>query len=284
MHGCFSRPPFALHSPDTPPTFGALTILVPSFRLQFLGHSTVLVTLDGLRLLTDPVLRSVGPLRRHGPSAHPSTVSADVVVVSHAHRDHLDVPSIHGLPGNPLVIVPVGLGVVLRRAGIDRVVEVTAGQRVHVADGVTVLAFPALHDGFRPPLGPRAAALGFVFEGTSKVYFAGDTDLFPEMTQLRGSIDAALLPVWGWGPYLGPGHLDPRRAAEAVRMIEARVTVPIHWGALFPHGLHRVLPHRLVQPPLEFARHVLAAGTVTDVRVLAPGESTDVEPIGAEAT
>jgi L-ascorbate metabolism protein UlaG (beta-lactamase superfamily) len=231
-----------------------------SVRLQFFGHSTVLITVDGVRVLTDPVLRNVGPLRRHGPEPHPTTVAADVVVISHAHRDHLDLPSLHALPGRPRILVPSGLAIVLRRAGLHDVSEVDAGERVEVGADVCVLPFPALHDGYRPPLGPRAAALGFVVEGSSVVYIAGDTDLFPEMARLHGTLDAALLPVWGWGPYLGPGHLDPRRAAEAARILGARVTVPIHWGALFPRGFHRVWPHRLVQPPLEFARHVERSG------------------------
>jgi L-ascorbate metabolism protein UlaG (beta-lactamase superfamily) len=199
-------------------------------------------------------------------------------VISHAHRDHLDVPSLLQIEGDPLVITPIGLGPTLRRAGLGRVIEVAAGEVVDIGQGVAVRAFPALHDGFRPPLGPRAAAVGYVLEGSASVYFAGDTDLFPEMATLRGSIDAALLPVWGWGPYLGPGHLDPRRAAAAAGLVEARVTVPIHWGVLFPHGFHRLWPHRLVQPPIEFARHVEKAGIETDVRVLAPGESTSVAP------
>ena len=249
---------------------------MPPFDLQFLGHSTVLVTLDGVRFLTDPVLRGVGPLRRHGPAAHPSTVTVDVVVVSHAHRDHLDLPSLHGLRGSPLIVVPAGLGPVLRRAGLHRVEEVVAGDEIAVPGGLSVQAFPALHDGFRPPFGPRAAALGFVITGSSRVYFAGDTDLFPEMGRLHGTLDAALLPVWGWGPYLGPGHLDPGRAAEAVTLLAPRLAVPVHWGGLFPRGLHRVWPHRLVEPPQEFARHVERGGGVTEVRILAPGESTTV--------
>jgi L-ascorbate metabolism protein UlaG (beta-lactamase superfamily) len=247
----------------------------PPFDLRFFGHSTVLVTLDGLRVLTDPVLHGVGPLRRHGPDAHPATIDVDVVVVSHAHRDHLDLRSLHGLGGEPLIVVPAGIGAVLRRAGLHRVEEVAAGDRLAVG-ALSVEAFPALHDGYRPPLGPRATALGFVIAGSSTVYFAGDTDLFPEMHRLRGTLDAALLPVWGWGPYLGPGHLDPQRAAEAAAIVGARVTVPIHWGSLFPRGLHRVWPHRLVEPPQEFARHVRRAGTATDVRILAPGEQTTV--------
>jgi len=249
---------------------------VSAFDLQFLGHSTVFITLDGVRLLTDPVLRGIGPLQRHGPETHPSTVSPDVVVVSHAHRDHLDLPSLHRLAGEPLLIVPIGLGGVLRRAGFHRVTEVRSGDVVDAGPGVTIRAFPALHDGFRAPLGPRAEALGYVIEGSSRVYFAGDTDLFPEMARLHGTLDAALLPVWGWGPNLGPGHLDPERAAEAARVVGARVTVPIHWGALFPRGLHRMWPRRLVQPPVDFAQHVQRSGTTTDVRILAPGDSTTV--------
>ena len=249
--------------------------------MQFLGHSTVLVSLDGIRVLTDPVLRGIGPLRRHGPAAHPSTIAADIVVISHGHRDHLDLPSLHGLAGAPRLIVPVGLGALLRGAGLHRVTEVAVADRMDIGGGVTLVAFPALHDGFRSPLGPRAGALGYVLEGTSRIYFAGDTELFPGMARLHGAMDAALIPVWGWGPYLGPGHLDPRRADEAARIISARVTVPIHWGGLFPRGLHRVWPHRLVQPPVEFARHVARAGLATDVRVLAPGESTTVEPRGS---
>src|SRR2546430_51521 len=188
------------------------------------------------------------------------------------------MPSLRALGGSPLLIVPKGAGAVLRRAGLHRVEEVSAGDRIEVKPGLDVVAFPAVHDGFRAPLGPRAEALGFVIEGTSRVYFAGDTDLFPEMATLRGTTDVALLPVWGWGPYLGPGHLDPRRATEAARMIGARVTVPIHWGTLFPHGLHRVWPGILVRPPEEFARHVEQAAIETEVRVLQPGEVTTIEP------
>src|SRR3954453_14291915 len=153
---------------------------VPSVQLGFFGHSTVLVGLDGARILTDPVMRGIGPIRRHGPEAEASALHADVVLISHAHRDHLDLPSLHALPGNPPIVVPVGLAGVLRSAGLHRVIEVDAGDVTAVAAGVRVRAFPALHDGGRPPLGPRARALGFVIEGSSAVYFAGDTDIFPE--------------------------------------------------------------------------------------------------------
>ena len=252
------------------------------FELQFLGHSTVVVELDGLRILTDPLLRGIGPLRRHGPRAESPIAEVDVVVISHAHHDHLDLPTLRSLPGSPLVVAPAGTRDLLRRAGLERIVEVRAGDVVDTGAGVEIEAVPALHDGFRPPRGPRAPALGFVLNGSSRVYFAGDTDLFPEMAELC-DIDAALLPVWGWGPYLGPGHLNPARAAAAAALVGARVSVPIHWGTLFPHGLHRVWPEKLVRPPLDFAEGVALAGIETDVRILQPGDMTLVKPRPAKA-
>ena len=240
--------------------------------IRFLGHSTVLLELDGLRILTDPVLRPwIGALRRHVPAHDPTAETVDVVLISHGHNDHLDLPSLRLLKGTPLLIVPRGLGQLVRKAGFDRVTEVVPEDRVQVAPGVAVQAFPAVHDGSRP-LGPRAVALGFVIEGSSSVYFAGDTDIFPEMARLRDRMDVALLPVWGWGPNIGPGHLNPSRASLAVELMRPRLSIPIHWGTLFPIGLKRMLPDRLSAPPLDFARFVASLQTPHEVRILQPGE------------
>ena len=134
-------------------------------------------------------------------------------------------------------------------------------------------ATSAVHGGFRPPAGPRAAAVGYLLEAApTRVYFAGDTDLFAGMADLR-PIDVALLPVWGWGPTLGRGHLDPGRAAEAVGLLRPRFAIPIHWGTFWVRGLGRVRQGRLTDPPHEFAK--LAAGThaATEVLVTSPGST-----------
>ena len=242
--------------------------------MRFLGHSTVLIELDGVRLLTDPFLRGwIGPLRRHGRPPDDDARSVDAVLISHAHRDHLDLPSLRRLHGQPHVLVPAGLGAIVEKAGLRRVVEIRPDDRVSIG-GVEILTFPARHDGYRPPLGPYAQAVGYVIEGTSRVYFAGDTDIFPDMELLAGRLDVALLPVWGWGPYLGPGHLDPGRAALAAGLLRARLTVPIHWGALYPRGFHHVWPDRLHRPPRDFERIVADLGGETEVRILQPGEQT----------
>jgi L-ascorbate metabolism protein UlaG (beta-lactamase superfamily) len=137
-----------------------------------------------------------------------------------------------------------------------------------------VVATPAHHDGLRRPFGPRADCLGFRLEEPAghRLYFAGDTDLFPGMADL-GPIDLALLPVWGWGPRLGAGHLDPYRAAQAVARIRPALAVPIHWGTLHLVGLGRWNGSYLSRPPLEFAAHAARLAPETEVVVVPPGEA-----------
>ena len=107
-----------------------------------------------------------------------------------------------------------------------------------------------------------------------RVYFAGDTDLFDGMTEL-GELDLALIPVWGWGPRLGAGHLDPERAAEALALIEPRIAVPIHWGTLFPR-INRDRNDRLTAPPHEFAATAARVAPAVDIRILSPGDALDL--------
>ncbi|MDI1460919.1 MBL fold metallo-hydrolase [Catellatospora sp. KI3] len=239
----------------------------------FLGHSTVLLALGGVRVLTDPVLRSrLLFLRRTAAAVAPDHYAAvDAVVLSHLHHDHCDLPSLALLGRDVQLIAPEGAEDFLRRRGFARVVTLRAG-RSHTVGQVTVTATPALHDGRREPFGPRAAAVGYLIEsGQAAVYFAGDTDLFGAMADLCPELDLALLPVWGWGPNLGPGHLDPERAAAAVALLRPRFTVPVHWGTLFPYGLKPFFGGRLRTPPRAFADAVAARGTPTEVRLLAPG-------------
>jgi L-ascorbate metabolism protein UlaG (beta-lactamase superfamily) len=243
-------------------------------RVTWLGHATVLLELGGARLLTDPLLRDrVGHLRRHGASPAPAAIEhLDAVLVSHLHLDHLDAASLRRLPRNVTVLAPVGAGALLRRLGFVRTTEVSVGEETTIGDA-TVTAVPAVHDGRRHPLAPFAEAIGFVVAGDRRVYFAGDTDLFDDMEARIGATDAALLPIWGWGPSLGPGHMDPLGAARAAARLHPRVVVPIHWGTFFPAGLARLRGSALVEPPKEFARQASKLAPDVEVRVLAPGES-----------
>jgi L-ascorbate metabolism protein UlaG (beta-lactamase superfamily) len=231
----------------------------------------LLVELDGVQVLTDPCLRPhVLHLRRRVPVPRvEELVPLDAVVVSHAHHDHLDPPSIRQVAGGCPVIVPRGCGRILRRRGVREVLEVGAGDRIPVGD-VVVEAVPALHDGRRYPFGRRCPALGYLLEGDHGVYFAGDTDLDPEMARLSGRVNVAALPVAGWGPRLPAGHLDPQRAARAAALIAPRMAIPIHWGTFAAIGARRSADPSA--PAREFARAAQRIAPHVEVRVLAPGE------------
>jgi L-ascorbate metabolism protein UlaG (beta-lactamase superfamily) len=233
--------------------------------LTYVGHSTVVIEMSGVRLVTDPVLRPrVAHLRREAPTA---TVPAPVdgVLVSHAHMDHLDPRSIALLRGEPAIVLPRGASRFVR--GRSGVVEVSEGDQVEIGP-LTVQATHADHDGRRYAVGPPAVSLGFRIQGDQSVYFAGDTGLFPEMADIgRTGIDVALLPVAGWGPRLPPGHLDPQAAARALELIAPGVAVPIHWGTLSPIlARRRGAPGPEESPAEEFARH--ASATAPGVRVV----------------
>jgi L-ascorbate metabolism protein UlaG (beta-lactamase superfamily) len=243
-------------------------------RITWIGHATVLIELDGVKLLTDPLLRSwLGHLRRHGPPPPPGLVDGlDAVLVSHLHLDHLDLPSLRDVPRDTRLLVPRGAGRFLRREGFPHVEELAAGDETDV-NGVRVAAVTAVHDRHRFPRGPEADTLGFI--AGARVYFAGDTDLFDGMSDLAG-LDVALLPVWGWGPSLGSGHLDPAAAARAAALLRPRLAIPIHWGTFYPRMLARYKPDRLTDPPHEFAAAVARLAPEIDVRVVPPGESLDL--------
>lgn len=240
--------------------------------LTWFGHSTSLITLEGKTFLTDPVFRNrILHLRRHSvrPDLRPA-LDPDFVLISHHHLDHLDLPSLRMLSPAALIIGPTGTSGALARTGFDRVVELRPGETFD-AEGVSVRAVWAEHQGRRSPLHSDVEAIGFVLEAGRSVYFAGDTDLYPGMREEVGLTDVALLPVWGWGPAVGPGHLDPEGAARALSTLRPRFAVPIHWGTFFPMGLKRFVGHHLVVPPREFERLAADYAPETDVRVIEPG-------------
>jgi L-ascorbate metabolism protein UlaG (beta-lactamase superfamily) len=246
-------------------------------RVTYVGHATVLIDLDGMRILTDPVLRSrVGHLRRHADPPDAALLEGvDAILISHLHHDHLDLPSLRRLAPRTQAIGPAGAEPVLRRAGFKEVVELTPGEAIRIGT-MRIAATEAEHGGRRRPLGPSAAAIGFVVTASRSIYFAGDTDLFEGMDRLAPGLDLALLPIWGWGTSLGAGHLDPERAAIAAGVLRPRIAVPIHWGTFLPFGVARRRPHLLHEPAEDFVRQTAARAPQVEVRVLAPGESTEL--------
>ncbi len=243
--------------------------------ITWLGHATVLIEVGGVRFLTDPFLRDrLGPLRRHGPAVDLAAIGRlDAVLLSHAHPDHFDRPSLRRLTGDPLLIVPTGLGRVVERLGfVAR--ELAAGEQTEVG-GLAITAVRARHG--RWPRHPAATTLGFLVDGPPAVYFAGDTSLFGGLRALAGRVDVALLPIGSWGPHSAPWHLGPRGAARLAGTIGAGVVVPIHWGTLYPAGLARVWRGPLEAPAAGFRDACAELAPDADPRILVPGETTTVD-------
>ena len=255
-------------------------------ELYFLGHSTVRVEMAGRTVLTDPLLTgTVGLLRRLVPLPDPAMwAGVDVVLISHLHGDHLHLPSLRTVGRDVRIVVPRGAGAWLRGRGFPRVDELSAGETVSDG-GLRITAVRAEHSGHRwgPRLthGPGTESLGYLLEGGgSTVYASGDTGLFQGMAVLAArAVDVALLPVWGWGPNLGPGHLDPVSAADAVELIRPQIVVPVHWGTFavagmtsLPSPLRGRMRRLLVDPPHSFAAEVAARGLGARVVVTQPGQ------------
>jgi L-ascorbate metabolism protein UlaG (beta-lactamase superfamily) len=236
--------------------------------LTWLGHSTVVIDLEGTRVVTDPVLRArVWHLRREGPVGADALGDLDAILLSHTHYDHLDLRSLGRLDRNLTVVAPRGVGRLVRRRGFGRVFELDVGEELALG-AVRIRATHAEHESSRGPFSPSTPSLGYVVDGRARIYFAGDTGLFPQMSKIA-PVDVALLPVAGWGPRLPAGHLDPAGAAEALRLLRPKVAVPIHWGTL-----RRVFADRPDdRPAREFVRIAHEVAPEVEVRVLSIGET-----------
>lgn len=251
-------------------------------EITWWGHATCTIEDSDVRVLTDPLFaRRLAHLRRRRGVVPPAEARrADLALVSHLHADHLHLPSLAALaPGTRLLVPRGALRAVpgLRRLRQLRIDEVAPGDQTMVGD-LVVRAVPARHDGRRLPVGPhRSPALGYVVEGEARTYFAGDTGLFDDMAKEVGPVDVALLPVGGWGPYLGEGHLDAGRAAQALARLSPRSAVPVHYGTYWPIGMDAVRPHEFHTPGDEFVRIAAQLAPSVSVHRLGHGESVRPE-------
>lgn len=237
-----------------------------------------------MRLLTDPLLTArVAHLRRRVPL--PDAMAADVVLISHLHPDHLHLRSLAQVAAGTRLVVPRGAARLVARMAAAEIVEVAPGDEVALAGraggSVRLEVTGAAHGCRRGPHSrAQAEPVGYVVDaGGLRVYFAGDTDLFPAMRDLR-PIEVALLPIWGWGPTLGDGHLDPAGAARATGWIDPRFVVPIHWGTYSPVRFRSGPPPWLDTPLGAFRQALTERGLERRLRALRPGAALDVTPHG----
>jgi len=251
----------------------------------WVGHSTLLVQLDHVTFLTDPIwsdtaspLREIGSRRFAAPGiAVEALPPIDFVLISHNHYDHLDLPTLRALaarnPGTRF-FVPLGNGELLRAAGITGVEELDWGGRTE-HHGLTIHCLPSQHWSRRGPFdGRRAlwAAWAVVGPGRS-FYFAGDSgyfDGFARAGKALGPFDLAAVPIGAYRPeaMMRPSHLDPEEAVRAGQDLAARRLVAIHFGTF------DLSDEPLDEPPRRFRAAAQAAGIAEeDAWVLAIGET-----------
>ena len=254
-------------------------------RVTWLGHSTTLIEIGGVRVLTDPVWGSrASPLSLAGPKRfQPVPVAlremppVDVVIISHDHYDHLDYPTIRALVKSDVPFVTsLGVGAHLEAWGIapERITELDWWQSyVLPTAGVRVTAAPSQHFSGRT-LKTRNATLWSSFVVRSErhgVFFSGDTGLTTEYQDIRerlGPFDLAMLEVGAWDPAWGDMHLGPQNALEAVALLDADTFLPVHWGTF------RLAMHPWDQP----AEVLYEQGSKIRTRLVMPKLGEPVEP------
>lgn len=253
-------------------------------RVTWLGHSTILLEVDGHRFLTDPVWSErVGPIDFAGPKRFFPPLLAirdlpplDAVIISHDHYDHLDYATIVALIDRaPTFVCPLGVGAHLERWGVPaaKIIELDWWDSRTFGD-LTLWAVPARHASGRMLFVDSGAKLwaGYAFAGANhRVYYSGDTGLFPALRTIGdrlGPFDLTMIEIGQYDQAWPDWHLGPEQAMEAHRRVRGAVMLPVHWGlfALASHGWTE---------PIE---RVLAAARDSGAVVISPRPGQSVEP------
>ncbi len=256
-------------------------------RLTWLGHASFLLRLDGRTILTDPYLSDyasplppLGP-RRFAPPGLPveRLPPIDLLLLSHSHYDHLDLPTIEALAGKErtLVVVPLGLGRYFRKRGYSQVEELDWYQDLTAGD-LRITALPAIHFSKRTPFDHnRTLWTGYALQGRARrVYFAGDTaygPVFQEVGRELAPFDLALLPIGAYEPRLlmRGSHATPEEALQIARDLRAKRLVGMHWGTI------RLTDEPPFEPPVRFRAAAAATGYDSDdTWVMRIGETRDL--------
>jgi L-ascorbate metabolism protein UlaG (beta-lactamase superfamily) len=259
------------------------TLPASGLRATWIGHATVLLEIDGARLLTDPIWSEraspstlVGPRRFHPP---PITLEAlppvDVVVISHDHFDHLDMATVRALARRGTrFAVPLGVGAHLESWGIPagQILELDWGESATVA-GLTLTATPARHYSGRNPLRAYRTlwASWVVRSPVHRVFFSGDTgyfDAFVRIGEQHGPFDLTLLKIGACDPSWQLIHMSPEEAVRVHQDVRGRLLLPVHWGTF------NLAFHAWNQPAEAVSAAAAAQGVA--LAIPRPGEWVDV--------
>ena len=259
----------------TPPASG--------LRVTWFGHSSMLLEIDGVRLLTDPIWSDraspfewIGPHRWYPPTiALAQLPPVDAVLISHDHYDHLDWATIVAMRGwKNVFVVPLGIGAHLQRWGIppERIVELDWWQSTRVG-ALALTLVPARHASGRVvPRTDRTLWGGFALVGARhRVYYSGDTGLFEAMDEIGrrfGPFDLAMIEAGQYDAAWPDWHLGPEQSVLSAQRVRAKALLPVHWG------LFRLAPHGWTEP----VERVLAASRCTGLPVITPRPGLPIEP------
>ncbi|MCC7054378.1 MAG: MBL fold metallo-hydrolase [Gemmatimonadaceae bacterium] len=260
-----------------------LAVPASGLRVTWFGHSSSLIEIDGVRLLTDPIWSTrpspvtwAGPQRWFPPViALDSLPPIDAVLISHDHYDHLDRATIQAMRGwTTMFIVPLGIGAHLESWGIPpaRIVELDWWQPVRVG-ALEIVATPARHaSGRLSPQSDQTLWAGYAILGPAhRAFYSGDTGLHETLGEIGtryGPFDVALIESGQYDAAWPDWHLGPEQAVEASRRVRAKAMIPVHWA------LFKLASHGWTEP----AERVLAAGRCLGVAIITPRPGASVEP------
>lgn len=250
--------------------------------MTWVGHATMLVQLDGVNILTDPIWSErtgpygIGPRRLVPPGVRFEDLPPiHAVIISHDHYDHLDRATVLRLARehHPTFFVPLGIGTWLRHEGVQNVVELDWWD-AQIYRGVTFIATPAQHGSGRTlaDQNERLWASWAVLGARERFFFGGDTGYTPGMAEIGrrlGPFDVAVLPIGGYSAFnvRHPNHLSPEESVQLFEDLRAKLLVPMHWGTF---ALNRE-PYR--EPPDRLLAEALRRGLEEQVAILSPGQS-----------
>jgi L-ascorbate metabolism protein UlaG (beta-lactamase superfamily) len=252
-----------------------------SASITYINHATVLISIDGVNILTDPIYnRSIGfiaPRMQKSGIPFDDLPPIDYILISHNDYDHLSMKTLRRLYRRNAsgIFVPSGDAKYARKAGFTSVVEMNLWQK-YECDGLRITCVPAKHKSNRKPFQRyKHLCCGYVIEKNGKViYFAGDTGYGGHFADIssRFSIDAALLPIGAYKPHnwFKEIHLNPESAIKAFIDLRAEVLIPIHWGTF------KISDEPLDEPPVLLLEEANRHGIAQKIRVLKNGEMVDI--------
>ena len=255
-------------------------------RVTWMGHSALLIEIDGRRVLTDPVFSHraspfswMGPQRWYPPPiALEELPPLDAVLISHDHYDHLDRGTIVALEDRvPTFVVPLGLGAHLAYWGVpgEHIVELDWWERAEV-NGLSIVCTPARHASGRMLIDDDAKLwAGYALLGPGhRVYFSGDTGLFPGLRDIGarlGPFDLTMIEAGQYDRAWPDWHAGPEQAVRAHQLVRGQVMLPVHWG------LFTLAYHGWTEP----IERVMVAAQQAGVALIVPRPGESVEPSAA---